>query len=279
MAWTSRRIHLTAIMIAVAVAVTLLTTLVPYAARYFFTPPLEGYNRVRGEVFYYLAIGLIPVALWLVPFFTRRLAQMTITLRKRFFAKSDFYIRFPTERSTRFRTTFLMALGPFALDMLAIVNVEYYFTNLHLSAVRGSIYVSPLLLLMAAAITVLLPGAWLVRELGLRVLNPKRGEVAQASALFDGALGPLSALALMVSFVTTLQSASFSYEVGAFALGVWALRLFPPVLVAVSVYRMVVEPRVLPKLVSWSEIQGIPFRSDLDQTLETLRKKPESSKS
>ena len=172
-----------------------------------------------------------------------------------------------------------MALGPFAVDMLAIVNIEYYLTNLHQSAARGSIYVSPLLLLMAAGITTLVSGAWLVRELGLRVLNPKRGEATSAAALVDGVLGPLSAIAPMVSFVTTLQSASFSYEVGTFALGVWALRLFPPVLVAVSVYRMQVEPRVLPELVAWCESQGIPFRNDLGQSLEALRKKSESNRS
>ena len=94
MTWTPRRVHLTAIIITITVAVTLLATLIPFAARKFFRPPLEGYSRLRGEVFYYLAIGLIPVGLWLVPSFTRRFAQTTIMLRRRIFAKSDFYVRF-----------------------------------------------------------------------------------------------------------------------------------------------------------------------------------------
>ena len=268
------RVHLLGAVATIGVAIGILATLVPYCANNYFTPPLKGYDRLRGEVFYYLVIGLIPIALWLVPSFVRRLAYLTIGVHERFFGRSGFYIRFPTKRSTRFRTTFLMALGPFAVDMLAIVNVEYYFTNLHQSAARGSIYVSPLLLLMAAGITAFVPGAWLVSQLGLRLSRPKRGEVASASAIFDGLLGPLSAIALMISFVTTLQSASFSYEAGAFALGVWGLRLFPQVLAAVSLYRIWIEPRVLPDLEVWCDRRGIDVRRDLAEKLEELKKGP-----
>lgn len=268
------RMHLLGVVATAIVAAGLLSTLVPYCAENLFNPPLKGYNRITGELFYYLVIALIPVLLWLIPSLVRRLAHLMVEVHERFFGRAGFYIRFPTDRSLRFRTTFLMALGPFAVDMLAIVNVEYYFTNLHQSAARGSVIISPLLLLLAAAITTFIPGAWLVGQLGLRLLKPKRGEVVSASAIFDGALGPLSAVALLVSFVTTLQSASFSYEAGAFALGVWALRLFPPVLVAVSLYRFWIEPRVLPDLEAWLDHQGIGVRKDLAGTLEALRGAP-----
>ena len=129
---------------------------------------------------------------------------------------------------------------------------------------------SPALVLLAALITALVPGAWLLSELGLRLLNPKKGEVIRASAIFDGLLGPVSAVALLVSFITTLEGANYSYEAATFALAVWVLRLFPPVLAAVSVYRLLVEPRVLPSLVLWCERENIPVRMDLSQALETI---------
>ncbi len=46
-------------------------------------------------------------------------------------------------------------------------------------------------------------------------------------------------------------------------LGEWAVRLFPPVLAAVSVYRVVVQPDVLPSLEHWCEAEGIPVKESL----------------
>jgi hypothetical protein len=267
-------IHLAGIVAAVLVAVLLLVTLIPYGASHLFSPPLKGYSSLRAELFYYLIVALLPVAIWLIPPLTRHLGMGMIGIHRLILGRSGFYVRYPKRSPLRFRNTLLMSLAPFAVDILAIVEIEYYLGNLSSRASTGSIIVAPTLLLLAAAITAVIPGAWLVNELGLRLLNPAKAEVLPASALFDSFLGPLSALALLVSFVTTLQSAHFSYEEGAFALGVWAVRLFPPVLIAVSVYRLFIEPRVFPKLEIWCETKGIVVRQDLPKVLETIGQAP-----
>ena len=78
MPWKPSQVHIPGLLLTVLAAVILLLTLIPYAARTLFTPPLRGYNGLRFELFYYLAIALIPVALWLVPAFVRQLAaQLT----------------------------------------------------------------------------------------------------------------------------------------------------------------------------------------------------------
>jgi hypothetical protein len=263
-------IHLLGITATVAVAVTLLVTLVPYGASSLFSPPLKGYSSLRSELFYYLAVALVPVAIWLVPPLVRHLGMGMVGIHRLILGRSGFYVRFPGRSPLRFRNTLLMSLAPFAVDMLAIVEIEYFLGNLSSRALTGSFFVAPTCLLLAGVITALIPGAWLVNEIGLRLLNPSKGEVVRASALFDSFLGPISAVALLVSFVTTLQSAHFSYEEGAFALGVWAVRLFPPVLIAVSIYRLYIEPRVIPKLEIWCERQGFIIREDLSKVLESM---------
>ncbi len=52
------------------------------------------------------------------------------------------------------------------------------------------------------------------------------------------------------------------------------MRLFPPVLIAVSVYRLYVEPRVIPKLEIWCEAKGIVVRDDLSKVLEAISQGP-----
>ena len=124
------RIHLLGLLAVIVASVSLLLTLVPYLARVLFTPPLRGYNGIRFELFYYSALALIPAALWLVPALLRRLARAAFAVHRSFFGRSGFYVRFPTEKSLRFRTTVLMSLGPFAVDLLAIVEVDHFFGNL-----------------------------------------------------------------------------------------------------------------------------------------------------
>jgi hypothetical protein len=268
--WT----HLVGVVAAVVVAVLLLVTLIPYGASSLFSPPLKGYSSLRFELLYYLIVALLPVAIWLIPPLVRHLGIGMIGIHRMILGRSWFYVRFPRPSPLRFRNTLLMSLAPFAVDMLAIVEIEYYLGNLTRRALTGSFFVAPTFLLLAGAITAVIPGAWLVNELGLRLLNPAKGEVLRASGLFDSFLGPLSAVALLVSFVTTLQSAHFSYAEGAFALGVWAVRLFPPVLIAVSVYRLFIEPRVIPKLEIWCQTKGIVVRDDLSKVLETISQGP-----
>jgi hypothetical protein len=272
MPWKPWQVHLFSLLTISLLAVVLLLTLIPYAARTFFSPPLRGYGGVRFELVYYLTVALIPIALWLVPAFVRYLAHTAYSVHKAIFGRSGFYIRYLTKTPLHFRTSVLMSLGPFGLDMLAIVEVEHFFGNLS-TGTRG-FYISPVLLLVAGIVTALIPGAWIINKLGLRLLNPKTGEIIRAGAVYDGYLGPLSTLALLVSFITTLESANYSYEAAAFALGVWALRLFPPLLAAVTIYRLYVEPKVLPSLQSWCDRENIPVKNDLSTTLETIRPLP-----
>lgn len=274
MAWKPSRVHLLGVAATVAVAIVLLLTVIPWAARDLFSPSLRGFGGLRAEPFYYLAVALIPVVLWLVPAFVRWLARTTYGAHKALFGRSGFYVRFPVERPFRFRTTVLMCLGPFAVDMLAIVEIEYFFGNLTQIANPRGFFVAPALLLLAGFLTALIPGAWLVDTLDIRLVNPKRGEVTRAAALFEGVLGPLGTVALLVSFITTLHEANYSYEQGLFVLGVWAVRLFPPILAAVSVFRVVVEPNVLPSLKTWCDRSGIPVRTDLSAALENVRTQP-----
>lgn len=274
MSWTPGRVHLVGVLVTIAVAVVLLVTVVPFVARELFTPALRGYGSLRAEPFYYLTVALIPVVLWLIPAFGGWLARTTYGAHKAFLGRGGFYVRFPVERSIRFRTTLVMALGPFALDMLAIVEIEYFLGTLGPGeAVRG-LFVAPALLLLAGLITALVAGPWLVDALDVRLVQSKRGEVTRVAAVYEGLLGPVGAAALLVSFITTLHEANYSYEQGLFTLAVWAVRLFPPILAAVSIYRVMVEPRRLPGLRGWCDREGIPIRAGLAATLDTVRAGP-----
>jgi hypothetical protein len=275
MSWRPWKVHFVGLLTSIALAVLLLLTLIPYLARVLFTPPLRGYNSLRFELLYYLVVALLPVALWLVPAFVRLLGRAAYNAHKTFFGRTGFYLRYPTPTPRRFRTTLVMSVGPFAIDILAIVEIEHFFGNLNTRAVTTrSFYVAPILLVLAGIITALIPAAWIINELGIRHLNPETGEVSRASAIFDGLLGPASAAALLVSFITTLSGANYSYEEAIFALAVWAIRLYPPVLAAVSIYRIVIEPRVLPSLQLWCDQANIPIKNDLPRTLEAMRPNP-----
>lgn len=269
MSWKPWKVHVFGLLTISLVAVVLLLTLVPYAARSFFTPALRGYGGVRFELLYYFTIAFIPIVLWLIPSFLRLLARTAYAAHKLFLGRSGFYVRLPNRTPSFFRTTVLMSLGPFSVDILAIVELEHFLGDLS-TRTRG-FYIAPILLLLAGIITALIPGAWLINELGLRLLIPKTGESIRASALFDGFLGPLSTVALLVSFITTLEGANYSYEAAVFALAVWAIRLFPPVLAAVTIYRLYVEPKVLPSLETWCDQENIPVKKDLPKELEAIR--------
>src|SRR5438552_211095 len=75
------------------------------------------------------------------------------------------------------------------------------------------------------------------------------------------------ALALLAGFVTLLNAYVGSYERALVDLGLCAVRLFPAVFGAVCVYRLVVEPQVLPSLVAWCANQGIETRTALPNVL------------
>jgi hypothetical protein len=125
----------------------------------------------------------------------------------------------------------------------------------------------PILLLLAGLLTSLIPGAWLLDALEIRRVSPSRVEIVRAAELYERILGPVGAVALLGSFVTLLHTTGYSYQGGLFLLGVWAVRLFPPVFGAVCVYRLVVEPRVLPSLEAWCASEKIEIRESVPSLL------------
>ena len=50
-----------------------------------------------------------------------------------------------------------MSLGPFAIDMLAIVEIEHFFGNLTLTPTGRGFFVAPILLVLAGVITAMIP--------------------------------------------------------------------------------------------------------------------------
>src|SRR5439155_548650 len=126
---------------------------------------------------------------------------------------------------------------------------------------RFGLLAFPILLFLAGLLTSLVPGAWLLDALEVRVVNPSRGEVVRVAELFERILGTIGAAALLASFVTLLHTSGYSYEAGILLLTIWAVRLFPPVLGAVCVYRLWVEPRMLPSLEAWCSTEAIQVRS------------------
>jgi len=268
------RAHLIGVVVTIIVAVVLLVTLFPYLNRLVFPGTRRGIFAIRLEPFYYLALGLIPVVMWGIPPLLRALARGTISAHKAINRQAGFYVRFPTARKLRFRDTVLMALGPFAIDLLVITEIEYFFSTPDVSALGRGLVTVPALLVLAGLITAIVPAPWLVDALGIRMVNPKKGEAVRAAALFDGMLGPIAAVALLASFVTTLHQVNYSYEQGILSLAEWAVRLFPPVLAAVSIFRIVMEPDVLPRLEAWCDREGIEVKTSLADALSSLRRRP-----
>src|SRR5207249_4516053 len=75
------------------------------------------------------------------------------------------------------------------------------------------------ILLLAGLLTSLLPGAWLLDGLELRLVNPARGEVVRPAEWFERTLGPVGAVAILAGFVTLLHTSGFSYELALYDLG------------------------------------------------------------
>jgi hypothetical protein len=228
---------------------------------------------IRNEPLYWLALiaALVPVFLWLIPRFSRGLARGTYEFHRRFFGKKGTYVRLPMPEPVRFRDTVLLALGPFAIDLFVISEILYLLGPTATTAGRlgsaGFLFV----LVLAGFLTSLLPGAWLLDALELRLINPSRGEVVRPAEIFERTVGPAGALFLLASYVTLLHtSENLSYDRALFELGLWAVRLFPAVLGAVCVYRLLVEPRVLPALHAWCAKVGIVTRSTLPTDLKAL---------
>ncbi len=270
-------VHLLGCLGTLAVALVLLNTVFPYYIDLVF-PRTGRPIGLRGEAIDYLLIALVPVVVWLVPPLVRAVARVTHRAHKAFLGRNGFYVRFPTPRRVRFRDTVIHALGPFAIDLVVIAEIEYYLSGANESVFARALFSIPLLFL-AGVVTSLMPGGWLVDALDLRLVNPSNGEVVREAALFEGILGPIGALALLVSFVTLAHSVGDSYEAGVVLLALWAARMFPPVLVAVSVYRVMVEPDVLPSLRTWADREGIPVTPAVEPALRSLAPRPTEGES
>lgn len=266
-------IHLIACIATLAVALVLLDTVFPYLVGFVF-PRTGRPVGLRAEAIDYLFVALVPVVVWLVPPLVRALARATHRAHRLILGRSGFYVRIPIPRRIRLRDTFVRSLGPFAIDLLVISEIEYYLSGADVSAFARGLFSIPFLL-VAGVVTSLLPGGWLVDALDLRLVNPSKGEVVREAALFEGLLGPIGALALLVSFVTLAHSAGDSYEAGVVLLALWAARMFPPVLAAVSVYRIIIEPDVMPTLRAWASREGIEVKPSLAEALRTLEPKAE----
>jgi hypothetical protein len=229
--------------------------------------------EVRAEPLYWLALiaALVPVFLWLIPRFSRGLARGAYEFHRRFFGKKGTYVRLPMPEPVRFRDTALLAIGPFAIDLFVITEILYLLGPKATTAGRLGFVGFLLVLGLAGLLTSLLPGAWLLDALELRLINPSRGEVVRPAEIFERTVGPAGALFLLASYVTLLHtSENLSYDRALFELGLWAVRLFPAVLGAVCVYRLVVEPRVLPTLHAWCAKAGIKTRSTLPTDLHAM---------
>ena len=264
-------IHLFGCIGALVVAVVLLNTAFPYLVSLVFSRAGRPVG-LRAEAIDYLLVALVPVTVWLVPPIVRALARATHRTHNALLGRSGFYLRFPTPRPIRFRDTLVRSLGPFAIDLVVIAEIEYFLSGSDVGVFTRDLFAIPFLLL-AGLVTSLMPGAWLVDALDVRLVNPSKGELVREAALFEGLLGPVGALALLVSFVTLAHTVGDSYQEGLVLLGLWAARMFPPVLAAVSVYAILIEPDVLPGLRAWADQEGIRVSSDVETALRALEPK------
>ena len=261
MAHPATRAHLLGFAAVLAVAVLLLLLLFPVVGRRIAT---------RDVPLYFVTVALVPVVLWLFPPFIRSLTRGTYRAHRATAGKDGAYIRVPRPRPLRFRDTALLAIGPFAIDLFVMSEILYLLSPTEIRDLRFGLVAFPLLLILAGLLTSLVPGAWLLDALEVRLVLPTRGEIVRSAELFERILGPIGAAALLGSFVTLLHTSGYSYEAGLFLLAIWAVRLFPPVLGAVCIYRLVVEPRVLPSLEAWCNREGIPAKPSLPTVLRDV---------
>src|SRR5256712_11418552 len=229
-------------------------------------PALGRRAGIRETPAYFLAVALVPVALWLIPTFSGALARGAFEAHRKLFGKGGVYVRLTASEPIRLRDTLLMSIGPFATDVLVMAEILFLQGTADLRQLVVGFVAFPILL-AAGLLTSLLPGAWLLDALDLRLVNATRGEVIRPAEWFERTLGPVGAVAILAGFVTLLHTSGDMYESALFLLGLWAVRLFPAAFGAVCVYRLVVEPQVLPSLVAWCARQGVETRTALPNVL------------
>src|SRR5207245_1597955 len=163
------RTHILGFVVVLAVALIL---------HYEFLPFFGRRVGIRETPAYFLAIALVPVALWLVPAFSRALARGAYEAHRKLFGREGVYVRLPAAEPVRLRDTVLMSIGPFAIDVLVMAEIVYVQATdaRQLTAALVAGLVAFPILLLASLLTSLLPGAWLLDGLELRLVNPALGE-------------------------------------------------------------------------------------------------------
>src|SRR5438309_2695966 len=94
---------------------------------------------------------------------------------RKLFGKGGVYVRLPGSEPIRLRDTLLMSIGPFAIDVLVMAEILFLQGTADLRQLVVGFVAFPILLL-AGLLTSLLPGAWLLDALDLRLVNATRGE-------------------------------------------------------------------------------------------------------
>src|SRR5438876_12312096 len=111
--------HILGFVVVLAVALFLHYGFLPFVSR------RVNPAGIRETPAYFLAIALVPVALWLVPAFSRGLARGAYEAHRKLFGGQGVYVRLPASEPVRLRDTILMSIGPFAIDLLVMAEIEY----------------------------------------------------------------------------------------------------------------------------------------------------------
>lgn len=211
-----------------------------------------------------LFIAIIPMMAWLIPPLVRGLAKGGFRLHQALKGSRGFYVQLPPTGSPRFIKTLGMALAPFSINLLMLAQILYLKNSWDSRILRTSFIAFSVL---AGLVTSLPPGVWLLEALNLRFVDTKTTAIAPVSELFQRFLGPAGGIAALGSFIVLLHTAGYSYEFGILLLFTWMAALFPPILGATSVYRLAVEPWVLPKLRRWCGGEGIGSAVSLEEAV------------
>src|SRR5437667_12209091 len=107
------RTHILGFIVVFAVALSLHCGFLPFFGRRV---------GIRETPAYFLAIALVPVALWLVPAFSRALARGAYEAHRRLFGGEGVYVRLPAAEPVRLRDTILMSIGPFSVDLVVLAS-------------------------------------------------------------------------------------------------------------------------------------------------------------
>src|SRR5439155_879098 len=102
------RTHILGFIVVLAVALVL---------HYGFLPFFGRRVGIRETPAYFVAIALVPVALWLVPAFSRALARGAYEAHRKLFGGEGVYVRLPAAEPVRLRDTILRSIANGPIDI------------------------------------------------------------------------------------------------------------------------------------------------------------------